>query len=203
MIDATSGEWKKRKTPALPAANLANCFKRSFVQGVLPKLPIFFGRIKVEGKMGVSKNSGTPKWMVKIMENPIKKWMIWGENPPFKETSKCWVVILRDLNRPWKGAALSVGVISWMIPLDDESGEFPPYLKAFSGGTGSWELSSFHQRIWMGFANLAGRDFMGFFGFFNDSNWENVRISRVTLQCVREFFVMGIDVNPQIKEKGT
>ena len=22
--------------------------------------------------MGVSKNSGTPKWMVKIMENPIK-----------------------------------------------------------------------------------------------------------------------------------
>ena len=23
-------------------------------------------------KMGVSKNRGTPKWMVKIMENPIK-----------------------------------------------------------------------------------------------------------------------------------
>ena len=21
------------------------------------------------------------------MENPISKWMIWGENPPFKETS--------------------------------------------------------------------------------------------------------------------
>ena len=28
--------------------------------------------------MGVSKNSGTPKWMVKIMENPMNKWMIWG-----------------------------------------------------------------------------------------------------------------------------
>ena len=27
-----------------------------------------------------------PKWMVKIMENPINPWMIWGENPPFKET---------------------------------------------------------------------------------------------------------------------
>ena len=28
--------------------------------------------------MDVSKNRGTPKWMVKIMENPINKWMIWG-----------------------------------------------------------------------------------------------------------------------------
>ena len=28
--------------------------------------------------MGVSKNTGTPKWMVKIMENPMNKWMIWG-----------------------------------------------------------------------------------------------------------------------------
>ena len=28
--------------------------------------------------MGVSKNRGTPKWMVKIMEHPIYKWMIWG-----------------------------------------------------------------------------------------------------------------------------
>ena len=25
-----------------------------------------------------SKNRGTPKWMVKIMENPMNKWMIWG-----------------------------------------------------------------------------------------------------------------------------
>ena len=28
--------------------------------------------------MGVSKNRATPKWMVKIMENPMNKWMIWG-----------------------------------------------------------------------------------------------------------------------------
>ena len=28
--------------------------------------------------MGVSKNNGTPKWMVKIMEIPMNKWMIWG-----------------------------------------------------------------------------------------------------------------------------
>ena len=28
--------------------------------------------------MGISKNRDTPKWMVKIMENPMNKWMIWG-----------------------------------------------------------------------------------------------------------------------------
>ena len=33
--------------------------------------------------VGVSKNRGTPKWMVKIMDNPIKNGMIWGENPLF------------------------------------------------------------------------------------------------------------------------
>ena len=34
--------------------------------------------------MGGSKNNGTPKWMVKIMENPIKHGMIWGgKNPLF------------------------------------------------------------------------------------------------------------------------
>ena len=27
---------------------------------------------RLNGNMGVSKNRGTPKWMVKIMENPIK-----------------------------------------------------------------------------------------------------------------------------------
>ena len=37
--------------------------------------------------MDVSKNRGfPPKWMVKIRENPMNKWMIWGENPPFSET---------------------------------------------------------------------------------------------------------------------
>ena len=29
--------------------------------------------------VGVSKNRGTPKWMVKLMENPINPWMIWGD----------------------------------------------------------------------------------------------------------------------------
>ena len=35
--------------------------------------------------MGVSKNNGTPKWMVKIMENPIKMDDL-GYIPPFLET---------------------------------------------------------------------------------------------------------------------
>ena len=32
--------------------------------------------------MGVSKNRGTPKWMV-YNGTPLLKWMIWGENPLF------------------------------------------------------------------------------------------------------------------------
>ena len=31
--------------------------------------------------VGVSKNRDAPKWMVKIMENPIKHGMIWGGFP--------------------------------------------------------------------------------------------------------------------------
>ena len=31
---------------------------------------------------GVSKNTGTPNWMVYFMENPMNKWMIWGGNTP-------------------------------------------------------------------------------------------------------------------------
>ena len=33
--------------------------------------------------MAVSKNRGTPKWMVYLMENPIKNGMIWGVHPYF------------------------------------------------------------------------------------------------------------------------
>ena len=38
---------------------------------VLGILPSYVGII-VNHEMGVSKNNGTPKWLVKIMENPIK-----------------------------------------------------------------------------------------------------------------------------------
>ena len=36
--------------------------------------------------MVVSKNSGPPKWMVKIMENPIKMDDLGGKKPLFLET---------------------------------------------------------------------------------------------------------------------
>ena len=36
-----------------------------------------------EYHMGVSKNNGTPKWMVKIMENPIKLDDLGGNTPYF------------------------------------------------------------------------------------------------------------------------
>ena len=39
--------------------------------------------------MGVFKNRGTPKWMVKIMENPIKMDDLGGFNPLFSETPIC------------------------------------------------------------------------------------------------------------------
>jgi len=38
--------------------------------------------------MDVSENSGTPKWMVKIMENPINPWIV----PLFLETPKSRLV---------------------------------------------------------------------------------------------------------------
>ena len=37
--------------------------------------------------VGVSKNRGTPKWMVKIMENPVEMDDLGGCFPPFLETS--------------------------------------------------------------------------------------------------------------------
>ena len=39
--------------------------------------------------MGVSKNRGTPKWMVKIMENPIKIHDLGGFTPVFGLTPIC------------------------------------------------------------------------------------------------------------------
>ena len=46
-------------------------------------LPIWY-------QVDVSKNRGTPKWMVKIMENPMNKWMIWGVFPLFLVQHPNW-----------------------------------------------------------------------------------------------------------------
>ena len=48
------------------------------------------GSVKIPIKMGVSKNRGSPKWMVKIMENPIKMGMIWGETHCFRKHPDRW-----------------------------------------------------------------------------------------------------------------
>ena len=40
-------------------------------------------------QMGVSKNSGTPKWMFFFYGTSLLKWMIYGDNSLFSETSKC------------------------------------------------------------------------------------------------------------------
>jgi len=51
--------------------------------------------------MGVSKNKGTPKWMVKIMETPIKMDDLGGKPPIFGNThmvcSQLLVVIFENL----------------------------------------------------------------------------------------------------------
>ena len=47
--------------------------------------------------MGVSKNNGTPKWMVKIMENPIKMDDLGGNTPIFGNTQMSWEMICYNL----------------------------------------------------------------------------------------------------------
>ena len=48
------------------------------------KKHIFFSVFasKTNANLGVSKNNGTTKWMVKIRENPMNKWMIWRVRKP-------------------------------------------------------------------------------------------------------------------------
>ena len=43
--------------------------------------------------MGVSKNNGTPKWMVKIMENPIKMDDLGGNTHIFGSTPILYIYI--------------------------------------------------------------------------------------------------------------
>ena len=53
--------------------------KNRFVK--LDHFPNF--RVKIKKYMGGSKNRGTPKWMVKIMEIPIQMDDLGGKNPIF------------------------------------------------------------------------------------------------------------------------
>ena len=47
--------------------------------------------------MGISKNQGSWKWMVKILEKPIFEWMIWGYSTTILGTPHI-VVIMLDIN---------------------------------------------------------------------------------------------------------
>ena len=64
-------------------------------------------------QFGVSKNNGTPKWMVKIMENPIKHGMIWGGYPYFWKhpRKRCGLFVERqvaNLNHFFRDMSLDI-----------------------------------------------------------------------------------------------
>ena len=65
-----------------------------------PALHVGFRKVSCYIHMGVSKNKGgPPKWMVKIMENPMNKWMIWGyhyfwKHPYPKSSLLCSVIFV-------------------------------------------------------------------------------------------------------------
>ena len=74
--------------------------------------------------VGVSKNTGTPKWMVKIMENPMNKWMIWGAHPyfyiyiyiPLRSSQRCYTS-KGCCKTPWGYFQQKVvGVSLWFVP---------------------------------------------------------------------------------------
>ena len=56
--------------------------------------------------MGVSKNRGIPKWMVKIMENPMNKWMIWGVFPLFL-VQHPYSICIETRRWPWAWSVLN------------------------------------------------------------------------------------------------
>ena len=70
--------------------------------------------------MGVSKNRGTPKWMVKIMENPIKVDDLGV--PLFLETPKSPTganvkILIFALTFVWKPSMLAVSLERWHVML--------------------------------------------------------------------------------------
>ena len=80
----------------------------------------------------VSKNMFPPKWMVKIMENPIKIRMTWGEHPLFLDTTKwssvCFICSSpRNFAQSWKKNECTLFQLIGI--------HFPPSLRGFFKGT--------------------------------------------------------------------
>ena len=76
--------------------------------------------------MAVSENNGTPKWMVKIMENPIKMGWFGGNNHesiPFRSVDQNLIRILQQLlpqgDSEWKPVAVAAVHLSPHIPWVD------------------------------------------------------------------------------------
>ncbi len=74
---------RKRTCPTKRESRRVDGLKSALRKGyvILPWRVWHIGNPAVN--MGVSKNNGTSKWMVKTMENPMNKWMIWGKTPYF------------------------------------------------------------------------------------------------------------------------
>ena len=88
-LSITWFSWKTTTQPWSTTSDLhwGSQKRRHFVTR-LPRQGLYTNALflGVEPKIG-----GFPwKWMVKIMEKPIKHGMIWGENPLFLETPICW-----------------------------------------------------------------------------------------------------------------
>ena len=79
--------------------------------------------MKQSTNMGVSKNRGVypPKWMVKIMENPMNKWMIWGETPLFFGLTP--ICIASERKRKVQGFSLDSSAV--------QNSHFPSQIRIF------------------------------------------------------------------------
>ena len=101
--------------------------------------------------MDVSKNRGgfdPPKWMVKVMENPIFKWMIWGYHyfwkHPYRDSKIKTVLRIKD---PYsKQPVLEIWFLQSLVFRSD-----PPilprcHLPPSSTLFGCWELGRYLNR---------------------------------------------------------
>ncbi len=75
-IQHTSSLWIQGAHPFVHSLRVPRAFVSRAWGGIGG--PLKFPWFQDDCCMGVSKNKGTPKWMVKIMEHPMNKWMIWG-----------------------------------------------------------------------------------------------------------------------------
>ena len=89
--------------------------------------------------MGVSKNRGIPKWMVKIMENPIKMDDLWGKPIIFGNIHINIKIILPEFYCCWKKSAITTWDV-FETPVDKG-------ISTTVTSTGDSRISSTNSRI--------------------------------------------------------